>query len=57
MAASGGEAKITLRVFEDDNGVYITSADTGGGIPEDVLPRIFESFYGLRAVYKLWYYP
>jgi signal transduction histidine kinase len=52
IAESGGEAKITLRVFEDDKGVYITSEDTGGGIPEDALPRIFEPFYTTKAMDK-----
>jgi PAS domain S-box-containing protein len=47
-----GEAKITLRVFEDDEGVHITSEDTGGGIPEDVLPRIFEPFYTTKKMGK-----
>ena len=66
LAERDGEAKITVRVFEDDKGVHITSEDTGGGIPDDVLPRIFEPFYttkemgqrhGFRTVCKLWHYP
>jgi C4-dicarboxylate-specific signal transduction histidine kinase len=52
MAESGGEAKITLRVYEDDEGVHITCEDTGGGIPEDVLPRIFEPFYTTKEMGK-----
>jgi PAS domain S-box-containing protein len=52
MAESDGEAKITLRVFEDDKGVHITSEDTGGGISEDVLPRIFEPFYTTKKMGK-----
>ena len=52
MAENDGEAKITLCVFEDDKSVYITLEDTGGGIPKDVLPRIFEPFYTTKAMGK-----
>jgi C4-dicarboxylate-specific signal transduction histidine kinase len=52
IAESDGEAKITLRVFEDDKGVHITSEDSGGGIPEAVLPRIFEPFYTTKEMGK-----
>jgi PAS domain S-box-containing protein len=52
MAESEGEAKITLRVFEEDEGVHITCEDTGGGIPEDALPRIFEPFYTTKEMGK-----
>ena len=52
MAERDGEAKIILRVFEDAEGVNLTSEDTGGGIPEDVLPRIFEPFYTTKEMGK-----
>jgi signal transduction histidine kinase len=52
MAERDGESKITLRVFEDDKGVHITSEDTGRGIPEDVMPRIFEPFYTTKEMGK-----
>jgi PAS domain S-box-containing protein len=52
MAERDGKTKITLRVFEDENGVHVTSQDTGGGIPEEVLPRIFEPFYTTKAMGK-----
>ena len=52
IAESEGEAKITLRVFSDDECVHITSEDTGGGIPEEVLPRIFEPFYTTKEMGK-----
>ena len=52
MAKNEGEAKITLRVLEEDEGVHITCEDTGGGIPEDALPRIFEPFYTTKEIGK-----
>ncbi len=52
MAESDREAKITLRVFEDDKGVHITCEDTGGGIPEDVLSHVFEPFYTTKEMGK-----
>jgi PAS domain S-box-containing protein len=52
IAESEGEKKITLRVFKDDKGVHITAEDTGSGIPEDLLPRIFEPFYTTKEMGK-----
>jgi signal transduction histidine kinase len=50
MATRKGEAKITLRVYEDDAGLHITAEDTGEGIPEDVLPRIFDPFFTTKKM-------
>ena len=52
MAERDGESKIALRVFTDDNGVYITAEDTGGGIPADTLQRVFEPFYTTKEMGK-----
>jgi C4-dicarboxylate-specific signal transduction histidine kinase len=49
---SEGGAKITLRVFEGDNVVHISALDTGGGISDDVLHRIFEPFYTTKQMGK-----
>jgi len=41
--SSGGQ--ITIASHFDGEAVEISVADTGGGIPEDVAPRLFEQFF------------
>lgn len=36
---------LTLQTGETDDGVWISVADTGGGIPQEQINRIFEPFY------------
>lgn len=43
----GGELRITCQL--DGPAVHIDIADTGGGIPPEIQPRIFESFLSTRA--------
>ena len=52
MSERDGESKITLRVFSDHKDVHIISEDTGGGIAEEALPRIFEPFYTTKEMGK-----
>ena len=52
MSGRGGALTITLRVFYDQRNVYITSEDTGGGIAESALPRVFEPFYTTKEMSK-----
>ena len=66
LAERDGEAKITVRVFEDDKGVHITSEDTGGGYSRRCSASHLRAVlhnqrngqrHGLRLVCKLWHYP
>jgi signal transduction histidine kinase len=45
VAAMGGAGTLTLRTARDEECLLVEIADTGPGIPEDVLPRIFEPFF------------
>ena len=41
---SEGTISITTNVFQDENKVLVRISDSGSGIPEDLLPKIFEKF-------------
>ncbi|HEV2208228.1 MAG TPA: ATP-binding protein [Verrucomicrobiae bacterium] len=45
MQAMTKGGTLTLQTGESSEGVWVSVADTGGGIPQDQLNRIFEPFY------------
>ena len=47
---SGGQVAVSARCADDTLIIKVT--DTGPGIPEDVLPRLFEPFYSGKAMGK-----
>ncbi len=45
MQAMTKGGKLTLQSGENDEGVWVSIGDTGGGIPQEQINRIFEPFY------------
>ena len=46
------KGEITVRTRLDGNAVYVSVADTGTGIPEEILGRIFEPFFTTKEAGK-----
>lgn len=49
MSGIEGRRVLTLDVREDEVGVVFTVADTGPGVPEDCIDRIFNPFFTTRS--------
>jgi C4-dicarboxylate-specific signal transduction histidine kinase len=47
-----GDKTLKLGITVDETDVQITVEDSGGGIPDTVLPRIFEPFYTTKEMGK-----
>ena len=45
MQAMSRDGTLTLQTGEGSDGVWVSVADTGGGIPQEQIARIFEPFY------------
>jgi two-component system NtrC family sensor kinase len=52
QAMEGGNGTITLTTRSEGAGVAVDVADNGKGIPEDVLPKIFDPFFSTKEVGK-----
>jgi signal transduction histidine kinase len=52
QALEDGKGTITLTTRSEDGGVAVEVDDTGKGIPEDVLPKIFDPFFSTKEVGK-----
>jgi signal transduction histidine kinase len=48
--AMGGEGKIRVRTYREDDCVVVEIADNGPGISAEVLPHIFEPFFTTKGV-------
>jgi signal transduction histidine kinase len=48
QAMESGGGAIKVRVWDDDQMVFISVADTGPGIPQDMLTRVFDPFVSTR---------
>ena len=47
--AIDGEGRITIRTLHTNNTVVVEIQDSGRGMPEDILPHIFESGFTTKA--------
>jgi signal transduction histidine kinase len=50
--AIDGHGTITIRSWKEGKNIYVSVADTGKGIPEDIRSRIFEPFFTTKDVGK-----
>lgn len=46
--AIANKGTITISSAEDEQNVYVRIADTGSGIPADILPKVFDPFFSTK---------
>lgn len=49
MMGSSGQRELTIRSHQDGNEVLASVADTGGGVPTDIMEKIFNPFFSTKA--------
>ena len=42
------QPKVTIRLFREDHRAVLTISDNGGGIPEDIMDKIFEPYFSTK---------
>jgi signal transduction histidine kinase len=52
LGDDGGQGRLHVRTSYDDEGVLISIADSGCGIPNEIADRIFDQFFTTKAVGK-----
>jgi signal transduction histidine kinase len=50
LQAMGGKGTLTIRTSRGEDTVQVEIADTGTGIPDEIVGRIFEPFFTTKAV-------
>jgi two-component system NtrC family sensor kinase len=46
----GGELNVTTRITDDSKGIEIEISDTGCGIPEEHLSKLFDPFFSTKSI-------
>lgn len=50
IVEKGDKGTISVKSSHRDNTIFITFSDTGAGIPENIIGRVFDPFYTTKAV-------
>ncbi len=50
VQAMNNSGQISVELFDEENNVLIKISDTGSGIPQDVLPQIFEPLFTTKQI-------